>query len=392
MAPTKAVQGLLWQAMRPQQQHAFQRFFSTAQCKGEEFRIRRQVSPLSIKKRRVVSKFTNERSYDTSFFTRDRYSDSGSAAVQDSVDPRKTLDQPGYLSSHPFLNPFVNFSPAQHVRKLMRRVPHSVAVITSNMPPYTPPDSYRGMTVSSFNTVTLEPDVIVSFNVRQPSSTYDAIKASGRFDVHVLDGSPLGAAIAERFSQGHGKHAFLEAEQLRDRPETLFVTKSNAEPGGREPPVIASDEVMFALNCELLPESVQLGDHVIVLGRVVDHKQGPDRRVEDVQSLGLIYVNRCYRRPGKRMTSPANLRPGSSAGSPSDKVGPSISGAGFFTDLSQEQEKKSDETPPHNPTNYRLVSGPLSEAGARMRDGKDDYWKRIHLDVENPIKTTEPQK
>ena len=271
-----------------------------------------------------------------------------------------------------------------HVRNLMRRVPHPVAVITSNMAPYTSPDSYRGMTVSSFNTVTLEPSTIVSFNVKRPSSTYDAMKASGRFGVHVLEGSSHGAAIAERFSLGNGKDAFLEAEQLQGKPEALFLAGSNSTPGGRHRPVIISDHVMFALNCELLPESVEIGDHVVVLGRVVNHSHVPDRRVDRVRTLGLVYVNRCYRKPGKTFASPTNPGPGISAGYPSDKVRPSISGAPSFADLPQEHEKESHDTLPRNTTSYRLVSGPLSEAGARMFDRTENYRKKIQSGIKGP--------
>lgn len=181
----------------------------------------------------------------------------------------------------------------------MRRVPHPVVVITSNIPPYTPFDSYRGMTVSSFNTVTLTPAPIVSFNVKQPSSTYDAIKASGRFAVHVIHGSNAGAQFAHRFSAGHGKEAFQEAELARDKAEALFSIEPPLVPALGTPPIIRSENVMFVLNCTLLRESVTVGDHVVVLGKVISHSHGLDTRFKGAWTLGLLYVNRFYRKPGE---------------------------------------------------------------------------------------------
>ena len=63
----------------------------------------------------------------------------------------------------------------------MRRVPYPVAIITATDPSGRPDTSaFRGMTVSSFNTVTLSPRPVISFNVRRPSETLNALLASRR--------------------------------------------------------------------------------------------------------------------------------------------------------------------------------------------------------------------
>ncbi|KAL3489650.1 flavin reductase like domain-containing protein [Aspergillus germanicus] len=110
------------------------------------------------------------------------------------------------------------------VRLLMRRVPYPVAIITATDPTpttshtsttrTTPPVNthsepeplstrYRGMTVSSFNTVTLTPQPVISFNVRRPSETLHALLTSGRFLVHLLSPTQETAALARDFARGN---------------------------------------------------------------------------------------------------------------------------------------------------------------------------------------------
>ena len=63
----------------------------------------------------------------------------------------------------------------------MRDIPHPIFVVT----PFPPQISNSsGLLVSSFNTVTLRPRPHVSFNIKIPSSTYNAILASGQFAVY----------------------------------------------------------------------------------------------------------------------------------------------------------------------------------------------------------------
>lgn len=177
---------------------------------------------------------------------------------------------------------------ASDIRQLMRRVPHSVAVITSNMPP----KGFVGMTVSSFNTVCLEPRVVVSFNVKQPSATLNAIRASGHFTVDLIDSTEQGAAIAELFASGRGR------EVLKDDDGVVSSTTSPSELEQRSPHLLSDNTVMFTLQCEVLDQPVEVADHVIVLGAVLTHRLPPHGGVWDRTSLGMCYVNRRYRRPG----------------------------------------------------------------------------------------------
>ncbi|KAK2738753.1 hypothetical protein FQN57_006920 [Myotisia sp. PD_48] len=182
------------------------------------------------------------------------------------------------------------------VRKLMRLVPHPVSIITSTDPTAPTNTAFRGMTVSSFNTVTLNPSPVVSFNVKIPSETYNAIRASGRFLVHLLATNATTAKLAREFSKGHenitlnekgdntgcsffhftslGNRACLPSVETGEPPRLTVQ-----QPEGRSRQV---DDNMgnlsdgpdiqhfpFILECQYLRKSVQVGDHIIVLGKVV---------------------------------------------------------------------------------------------------------------------------
>lgn len=176
---------------------------------------------------------------------------------------------------------------SEHVRLLMRRVPYPVAIITAT-DPSGPADttSFRGMTVSSFSTVTLTPDPVISFNVRRPSETLNALLASGRFLVHLLAPGPETATLARDFSKGnttlsailsgHGDFEFraLEveskahagAEAQRPLPILRRRTKVSEEQ--------ESVDFPFVFECTLHPHKIDVHDHSIVLGTVIRAIEG----------------------------------------------------------------------------------------------------------------------
>jgi flavin reductase (DIM6/NTAB) family NADH-FMN oxidoreductase RutF len=160
----------------------------------------------------------------------------------------------------------------------MRRVPYPVAVITAT-DPTGPADttSFRGMTVSSFNTVTLTPEPVISFNVRRPSETLNALLASGRFLVHLLAPSPATATLARDFSKGnttlasmlsgHGEFEFgaWTAEQRLggedERPLPILRRRGSDMEKRLDFP--------FVFECRLHPQKIDVHDHSIVLGTVL---------------------------------------------------------------------------------------------------------------------------
>ena len=169
-----------------------------------------------------------------------------------------------------------------HVRHLMRRVPHPVAIITSTDPTASAQTAFRGMTVSSFNTVTLYPEPVVSFNVKVPSETYNAITSSSRFLVHLLAPNATTARLATEFSKGHenvlldnrneffeftsAKSAEITSPSIRTGEPPRLVLRQNSQATATKEAV----NFPFIFECKYLPQSCRVGDHVVVLGTVVN--------------------------------------------------------------------------------------------------------------------------
>ncbi|KAF3389619.1 hypothetical protein F1880_004222 [Penicillium rolfsii] len=161
----------------------------------------------------------------------------------------------------------------------MRRVPYPVAIITST-DPTGPADttSFRGMTVSSFNTVTLTPEPVISFNVRRPSETLNALLSSGRFLVHLLAPSLATATLARDFSKGNttlaamlAGHGEFEFEVLRPDSETErplpILRRRGSDADNRL-------DFPFVFECRLHPQKIDVQDHSIVLGTVLRTIEG----------------------------------------------------------------------------------------------------------------------
>ncbi|KIW10325.1 hypothetical protein PV08_11287 [Exophiala spinifera] len=194
---------------------------------------------------------------------------------------------------------------SHQVRELMRLVGHPVTVITAtdtSLSPKGHPKSWRGATVSSFNTVTLEPEPIVSFNIKKNSSTFQAIEHSGHFAAHFMSGlQPLSVKMATRFSRGNHTSPFHDAD---GRVDELFI-KRNARTLTGRPPVLHHDSniVPLHLSCEYMPSKlVHIADHVVVFGRVTWVYHATDV-AELVRSKGrtsiLSYANGGYSHSGQ---------------------------------------------------------------------------------------------
>jgi flavin reductase (DIM6/NTAB) family NADH-FMN oxidoreductase RutF len=137
------------------------------------------------------------------------------------------------------VNPELN----EAVRAAMRKVPYPVAVVTANGSD----KGLAGLTVSSFNTVTIEPYPIVSFNVKLPSSTYDAIVAKKFFRVSVVWDPATAIWFSSHRSRIGGESS-----------------------GGHQPLILLEKGTAFRLHCRWLQEkSVEVGDHMIIVGQVM---------------------------------------------------------------------------------------------------------------------------
>ena len=132
-------------------------------------------------------------------------------------------------------------------KDLMRTVPHALTIISSIPKGGSPA---KGLLVSSYNSVTVSPIPYVSFNIKLPSSTLDAIGASGCFTASVID-DPYTADV---FAQINGKdeklcEAMLEDDgRLKEGYGGLVWMKCVWESHRR----------------------IDVGDHAIIIGEVLD--------------------------------------------------------------------------------------------------------------------------
>jgi hypothetical protein len=181
----------------------------------------------------------------------------------------------------------------QKMRRCMRRVPQSAVIVTAtNINDSRNPS--RGATVSSFTTVTFEPEVIVSLNLKLPSATFDAIQASNWFGVKMLKPNHIGAAAASRFAKGHRVSPFGEA----GRGGPIAANRSPKRHQQSAPPLLheghgIKNPVAFHLTCLYMREkSVYLGDHVVMFGTVKRIPETTDKHLEGESCLA--YVDGCY--------------------------------------------------------------------------------------------------
>ncbi|CAG8356928.1 unnamed protein product [Penicillium salamii] len=194
-----------------------------------------------------------------------------------------------------------SISLSDQVRLLMRRVPYPVAIITATDPSGPQETSFRGMTVSSFSTVTLTPHPVISFNVRRPSETLCALLASRRFLVHLLAPGPATATLARDFSKGNATlsamlkgHGEFELAALdsgnEQRPLPILKRRGSGDSPGEDFP--------FVFECTLHPEKIDVHDHSIILGSVIRTIEGSESSEQDSRvdehspdRLCLTYAN-----------------------------------------------------------------------------------------------------
>ncbi|KAH7309589.1 flavin reductase like domain-containing protein [Stachybotrys elegans] len=183
-------------------------------------------------------------------------------------------------SETPTAHPDTTLSLPEQLRGVMRLLPHSVVVCTT-----TDGKTPRGMTMSSFTSLTLAPTPLVTFNIASPSRTLDGITSSGEFNIHIMGGDTAGAQLAERFTRGNAGSVFEGVEW-------------EGESEGAAP-VLRGEGVLYVLRCRVLGDApsgglVRVRDHTIVVGEVVEVVAG--REGDD--AFGLAYADRRYRRIG----------------------------------------------------------------------------------------------
>jgi flavin reductase (DIM6/NTAB) family NADH-FMN oxidoreductase RutF len=165
------------------------------------------------------------------------------------------------------------------------------------------------MTISSFTTVTLTPDPMISFNVKLPSQTLMTLEHTGQFLVHILEANKMGARVADAFTRGSKEarkvlrkgfqgleigHVGFELDKTQfDAPELVL-------------PLLRGGGVSRVLRCEVLARKGKIagfttvGDHMLVIARVLEVLDGEGKEQEEGGEgrSGLCYAEGMYRMVG----------------------------------------------------------------------------------------------
>ncbi|KAI5277055.1 hypothetical protein E4T47_00122 [Aureobasidium subglaciale] len=173
-------------------------------------------------------------------------------------------------------------------RTAMRGVPSSVVILTTKEKD----DDFthlRGMTCSSFTSVTLDPEPIVSFSIRRPSSTLDCIINGQPFIVNIPRSSAIGAQIADLFAKPHVRphQPFATLQQLGLGSTPYLSTLA---------PYIRSRHIKTHLKCQPMAEkSLEIGDHTVIFARVIEVNSDKRLDFKMNEPILLAYAQGQYR-------------------------------------------------------------------------------------------------
>jgi flavin reductase (DIM6/NTAB) family NADH-FMN oxidoreductase RutF len=182
----------------------------------------------------------------------------------------------------------------------MRHVAHPVVVVTTSTSNSSAAPAFEtsyAATLSSLTTVTLGPPAVVTFNLRRPSRTLDALLARGLVRAHVLRADADGAALAAAFVDGaHGAAlARLDARGFGVRMERF---RGGAESRSGWAPSFGRGS-LFSFDCEVLRDKVTVvGDHAVVFAAVRWAPEMDGVREADGES-SLLYYFRDYGLAGR---------------------------------------------------------------------------------------------
>ncbi|KAF1352176.1 flavin reductase like domain-containing protein [Delphinella strobiligena] len=173
-------------------------------------------------------------------------------------------------------------------KQAMRSAPSSVAVITGSLLNVEDKKAgFRGMTVSSFTAVTVYPEPIISFNIRTPSRTFDALDSYGKFFLHIPAANILGKTIADAFTKPHAD----PTETFRDLAAKGIIIGDEHQ----YLPSIYGHGIVVRFLCNILTDkTVSIGDHVVLFAKVQHVWKADLNSSANHPRAGLAYVHGKY--------------------------------------------------------------------------------------------------
>ncbi len=149
------------------------------------------------------------------------------------------------------------------------------------------PKGNFGITLSSLTSLSLNPPM-VTFNIRQPSHTLEALKRTRHFLLHVMAATKPGEEVARAFSNRWERSPFspmgraeMNLDHLKLQGVSVKGIAMNGEEGERDiflPRLLRRKAVAACIHCKVLEESelgvekgglFEVGDHVVVVARVM---------------------------------------------------------------------------------------------------------------------------
>ncbi|KAL8871606.1 MAG: hypothetical protein Q9174_002596 [Haloplaca sp. 1 TL-2023] len=165
----------------------------------------------------------------------------------------------------------------------MRGFPHPLTIIAAQSKKS---PKATGLLVSSFNTITLDPIPHVSFNLKLPSSTYDEMLKDGIFTASAI------------------KEVDIARDFLKDKQdpeyEPALIRNTSRDAHGR---LAQQKGGIWWMKCRMVENKcVRVGDHVVVIGEVMDARRYPDRNDGGrVRGEPLIYSQGKFKYPGPQL-------------------------------------------------------------------------------------------
>lgn len=150
-------------------------------------------------------------------------------------------------------------------RQVMSRWPTGVSVVTGWAGDLSP----RGLVIGSFTSVSLDPP-LVAFFVKRDSASWQDLRAQRRFGVNVLATGQ--AHLVGQFARG----------DVRQRFDGLALLPATA---AGQPPRLGGAAAWIDA---VITQEIELGDHLMVVGRVSDMSPGDAAHAPMVFAQGRL--------------------------------------------------------------------------------------------------------
>jgi flavin reductase (DIM6/NTAB) family NADH-FMN oxidoreductase RutF len=142
----------------------------------------------------------------------------------------------------------------------------------------------RGITLSSITSLSLSPDILISFNIQVPSRTSEVLHDRGVFAINMLDSSPQSVQLCKVFAGQLGRTV-----NPFDVESHLFLWNDHGDEDAMDIPTII--DTMAVLYCEK-KRVIRVQDHEIWIAKVSDIKMGQNSQLDTKSSL--VYYRRGF--------------------------------------------------------------------------------------------------